>query len=52
MLDKVGNLVTSNQAIEELAIDTYKKRLENRVMRDEAAADRQRRSVQTQTKES
>ena len=35
MLDKAGNLVTSNQAIEELAIDTYKKRLENRVMRDE-----------------
>ena len=35
MLDRAGNLVTSNQAIEELAIDTYKKRLENREMRDE-----------------
>ena len=35
MLDKAGNLVTSNEAIEELAIQTDKRRLENQEMKDE-----------------
>ena len=32
MLDNEGNLVTSAKAIEDLAVETYKKRLENRKM--------------------
>ena len=35
MVDREGNLVTSNEAIEAIAIETYKKRLENRAMKDE-----------------
>ena len=35
MLDNEGNLVTSAKAIEDLAVETYKKRLENRKMKDD-----------------
>ena len=35
MLDKHGNLVTSEQAIEALAVETYRKRLENRVIKED-----------------
>ena len=34
MLDEHGNLVTSPSVIENLALDTYKKRLDNRPMKD------------------
>ena len=35
MLDQHGNLLTSGQAIETLAVQTYSKRLENREIKDE-----------------
>ena len=35
MLDNDGNLITSAKAIEALAVETYKKRLENRKMKDD-----------------
>ena len=35
MLDTKGNIITSATAIEALAVETYKKRLENRSMKDE-----------------
>ena len=34
MLDQKGNLITSAKAIEALAVETYKKRLENRQIKD------------------
>ena len=34
MLDSSGNLITSEKAIESLALETYKKRLENREIKD------------------
>ena len=34
MLDDMGNLLTSSHAIEALAVEKYKKRLENRKMKD------------------
>ena len=35
MTDMYGNLVTSDEAIRDLAVETYSKRLENRKMKDE-----------------
>ena len=35
MMDRQGNLLTSAPAIEALAVDTYKKRLENKKIKDE-----------------
>ena len=35
MLDREGNLITSAKSIEALAVDTYKKRLENREIKDD-----------------
>ena len=35
MLDNQGNLVTSEQGIEALAVETYRKRLENREIKDD-----------------
>ena len=35
MMDSHGNLVTSEKAIEALSVETYKKRLENRQMKDD-----------------
>ena len=35
MLDQNGNLLTSEQAIETLAVETYRKRLENRQIKEE-----------------
>ena len=35
MLDQKGNLITSAKAIEALAVETYKKRLENRKIKDD-----------------
>ena len=35
MLDNMGNLLTSTHALEALAVETYKKRLENRQMKDD-----------------
>ena len=35
MMDQMGNLLTSEKAIEVLAVETYRKRLENREMKDD-----------------
>ena len=51
MLDLQGNLVTSPSAIENLSLETYKKRLENRKIKDYLEDIKEREVVHGKTKD-